>query len=140
MIPTQRAWRLANGHHREHPLHPPAHQEQRELGAGDVGDHQVEEALARLQAAACAEIVGGAKSLSWVIRLAPIACLEALRSPIDSVTKLEPLDGVLDADGKPGHHPRDPVAQSTALILGADADRDQRAQLETLVACPRARR
>ena len=29
--------------------------------------------------------VGGAKSASWVIRLAPIACFDAFRSPIDSL-------------------------------------------------------
>ena len=31
-------------------------------------------------------MVGGAKSASWVIRLAPIACFDAFRSPIDSRT------------------------------------------------------
>ena len=44
--------------------------------------------------------------------------------------QLQPLDRVLAPDRQRRHHRRDAVAERAVLLLGADADRDHRPQLE----------
>ena len=50
MIPTQTACRFGQRDHREDVAQPAAEHVERELRTGDVGDDEVEEALAGLQA------------------------------------------------------------------------------------------
>ena len=80
--------------------------------------------------AACEAIVGGAKSARPVRISAPTACPEPFRSPIVLADQMQALGRVVAPDRQRRHHRRDPVAQRPVLLVGADADRDHRPQLE----------
>ena len=53
--------------------------------------------------AAWPAIVGGAKSASSVISVAPTACLDSFRSPIVALTSAQALDRVLAPDRQRRH-------------------------------------
>ena len=89
--------------------------------------------------AAWPAIVGGAKSASSVIRVAPTACLDCFRSPIVALTRAQALDRVVAPDRQRRHVRGDAVAERAVLVGGADADRDHRPQLELAGSSARGR-
>ena len=81
---------------------------------------------------ACASTVGGAKSLNATIASRAHHLLRLLDLRHLLADDPQPLDGVGRIDGKRRAEDGEPVAQHSALILRAQADRDQPPQLEAL--------
>ena len=87
MIPTQRAWCLASGTiGKTRSMRRPI-RKRGNCGPGTLVTTRLKNRWRDCRRAAWPAIVGGAKSVSWVISVAPIACFDSFRSPIVSLTR-----------------------------------------------------
>ena len=123
---------------REDLLHLPSEHVERQLRPGHVGDDQVEEPGREVDPRGLREQGRRGEVVEAGDHFGAQRLLGALQALHLLADDPQPPHRVLDVDGqRPAHH-RDLVAEVAALVLGADRDRHQGAQLEPLGADPAA--
>ena len=116
----------------EHVLELATEHVERNLGARDIGDDQVEEAGREVEPRRLREQCGRGEVVEPGDHLRAERLLAGLDALHRLANRLEAADRVLDVDRERPANRRDAIAEVTVLVLGSDADRDERSQLQPL--------